>query len=345
MVLALALGNLSLCAALFFYPRLRGSAKRPGRRPRCHLGHGQAVPGGGLAAALPAWRGSRLTDPGRLCRAVCRRGAGSRRALWERPAAAAGGATCSAAGRWPSAYSPAPGCSTMMGLRVVAIASILGGPVLPGRRGSAGPPAGAAAPCCAVSWSWPCWCWRCWWPRAACWCFMPDGWEWISNAVLQGSVIGAFYLLMLSNGFGYLLLSREQAGAGTGAAGSGRSADRCAEPARLFPGAGAVDGAGAPAGHADRAGASSTLTSSSGSTTDYGHPVGDMVLRQVVDVCKSSCATATCWAAWAAPNLPAAAAHLAGRRDAGGRTHPRADRGAAGQGRARRDQHDGQPSA
>ena len=39
---------------------------------------------------------------------------------------------------------------------------------------------------------------------------MPDGWGWVSNNVLQVWSSAAFYLLMLINGFGYLLLTREQ---------------------------------------------------------------------------------------------------------------------------------------
>jgi diguanylate cyclase (GGDEF)-like protein len=39
---------------------------------------------------------------------------------------------------------------------------------------------------------------------------MPGGWGWISNSFLQLWSSAAFYLLMLLNGFGYLLLAREQ---------------------------------------------------------------------------------------------------------------------------------------
>lgn len=39
---------------------------------------------------------------------------------------------------------------------------------------------------------------------------MPGGWGWLSNTVLQAVSVHAFYLLMLLGGFGYLLLSREQ---------------------------------------------------------------------------------------------------------------------------------------
>ncbi|MBC7454256.1 MAG: GGDEF domain-containing protein [Massilia sp.] len=39
---------------------------------------------------------------------------------------------------------------------------------------------------------------------------MPGGWGWVSNNLLQVWSSAAFYLLMLVNGFGYLLLTREQ---------------------------------------------------------------------------------------------------------------------------------------
>ena len=39
---------------------------------------------------------------------------------------------------------------------------------------------------------------------------MPGGWGWLSNTLLAAVSIHAFYLLMLLGGFGYLLLSREQ---------------------------------------------------------------------------------------------------------------------------------------
>ncbi len=38
----------------------------------------------------------------------------------------------------------------------------------------------------------------------------PTGWGWLSNSLLQSLSSGAFYLLMLVGGFGYLLLTREQ---------------------------------------------------------------------------------------------------------------------------------------
>jgi diguanylate cyclase (GGDEF)-like protein len=38
----------------------------------------------------------------------------------------------------------------------------------------------------------------------------PEGWSWVGPLVLQGVGFGALYLMMLTNAFGYLLLSREK---------------------------------------------------------------------------------------------------------------------------------------
>ncbi len=39
---------------------------------------------------------------------------------------------------------------------------------------------------------------------------MPEGWSWVSSNLIQVTGFGALYLMMLSNGFGCLLLEREQ---------------------------------------------------------------------------------------------------------------------------------------
>ncbi|NRR28766.1 GGDEF domain-containing protein [Oxalobacteraceae bacterium] len=39
---------------------------------------------------------------------------------------------------------------------------------------------------------------------------LPEGWDWISANMIQTGAIAALYLLMLLNGFGYLLLARER---------------------------------------------------------------------------------------------------------------------------------------
>jgi hypothetical protein len=82
------------------------------------------------------------------------------------------------------------------------------------------------------------------------WSLLPEGVNGVSRWRCRAWAWWPLYLMMLSNAFGYLLLARAGAGR-AGAAGSGRSADRCAEPARLLPGADAVDRAGAPSRHAD----------------------------------------------------------------------------------------------
>jgi len=114
---------------------------------------------------------------------------------------------------------------------------------------------------------------------------LPDGWGWVSPAIIQGVGIGALYLMMLSNACGYLLLTREQ---------------QQGELARLE----VVD---ALTDVPNRRGFYQTLTPwialarRPGMPTsliilnldhfkrvndNYGHPVGDLVLKAMVDVCK-----------------------------------------------------------
>ncbi len=114
---------------------------------------------------------------------------------------------------------------------------------------------------------------------------MPGGWGWLSNALLQTWSSGAFYLLMLLGAFGYLLLAREQASA---------------ELARLA----LVDSVtGAPNQRsfyaalapwmalARRPGTPSALVlfdfdQFQRVNDSYGHPAGDTVLRSVIEVCQ-----------------------------------------------------------
>ncbi|MDB5915826.1 MAG: hypothetical protein JWR40_60 [Massilia sp.] len=114
---------------------------------------------------------------------------------------------------------------------------------------------------------------------------MPASWGWISNSLLQLWTSSAFYLLMLLNGFGYLLLAREQ---------GQRELERLAVvdaltdvPNRrgfftfLSPWLALARRPGVPT-----ALVLFDLDAFKRINDSYGHPAGDTVLRAVVDVCK-----------------------------------------------------------
>ena len=114
---------------------------------------------------------------------------------------------------------------------------------------------------------------------------MPGGWGWLSNAMLQSLSSGAFYLLMLLGGFGYLLLSREQLR---------QELERLAlvDPVTDIPNRRGFFAALAPwLALARRPGTPTALVifdfdQFKRVNDNYGHPAGDLVLRSVVEVCK-----------------------------------------------------------
>jgi diguanylate cyclase (GGDEF)-like protein len=113
----------------------------------------------------------------------------------------------------------------------------------------------------------------------------PAGWGWMSNELLRQLYSGALYLLMLLGGFGWLLLGRE------------RLQDELARLEVIDPLTDCVNRRGffgllAPwMALARRPGAPTSLVlfdldQFKRVNDSYGHPAGDVVLRTLVDVCK-----------------------------------------------------------
>ncbi|NHZ95146.1 GGDEF domain-containing protein [Massilia sp. CCM 8734] len=114
---------------------------------------------------------------------------------------------------------------------------------------------------------------------------MPEGWGWLSKGLLQVLTSAALYLLMLLNGFGYLLLAREHQRV---------ELDRLAlvDPLTDLPNRRSFFAALAPwMALARRPGQPSSLVMLDFDqfkrvNDSYGHPAGDTVLRSVAEVCK-----------------------------------------------------------
>ncbi len=114
---------------------------------------------------------------------------------------------------------------------------------------------------------------------------MPGGWGWLSKGLLQVLTSAALYLLMLLNGFGYLLLAREHQRV---------ELDRLAlvDPLTDLPNRRSFFAQLAPwMALARRPGQPSSLVMLDFDqfkrvNDSYGHPAGDTVLRSVAEVCK-----------------------------------------------------------
>ena len=114
---------------------------------------------------------------------------------------------------------------------------------------------------------------------------MPEGWGWLSKGLLQVLTSAALYLLMLLNGFGHLLLAREHQRV---------ELDRLAlvDPLTDLPNRRSFFAQLAPwMALARRPGQPSSLVMLDFDqfkrvNDSYGHPAGDTVLRSVAEVCK-----------------------------------------------------------
>ena len=281
MVLALALGNLTLCAALFFYEYESG--KSPSLSTWTISKQCQAV-----AWLLLYFRGSGVVpDPISIPvgYAVLFVGVALESgALWE-------GAGYSG---WRRITYPLLGLAIAaffvcyaideIGLRVVAAALILGLCYLSGTAALAAGwqggtmlrrflvIAGAVLALLVAA-------------RGLLVLLMPQGWGWLSNSMLQSFSSAAFYLLMLVGGFGYLLLAREQQQV---------ELARLAlvDPLTELPNRrGFFDKLAPWMALARRPGVPTALVlidldQFKRVNDSYGHPAGDALLRQVVEVCK-----------------------------------------------------------
>jgi len=283
LLLALALGNLSLCAALFFFAL---EARRSGQTARVHATWAWAKQCQAVAWGLLYFRGvlpDFLTIP--FANAVLFAGfALDASALWEQ------------AGRrvWRQYLLPALGAA--IGVYVgawllqlpaggrIAIASVaagfffLAGTAALGRGWSSGTllrrylVVSMLVLTAAVV-------------ARGLWSLLPEGVSWLNPSLVQGAGLGALYLMMLGNAFGYLLLAREQA---QGELARLESVDALTDvPNRrgfyqvLTPWIALARRPGTPTALIIL-----NLDQFKRVNDSYGHPAGDMVLKAMVDVCK-----------------------------------------------------------
>ncbi|CAN7441551.1 GGDEF domain-containing protein [Pseudoduganella sp. LjRoot289] len=113
----------------------------------------------------------------------------------------------------------------------------------------------------------------------------PEGWSWVGPVLLQGVGFGALYLMMLTNAFGYLLLSREKLQ-------SELARLEVVDPLTDVPNRRGFYNALAPwMALARRPGMPTALIILNMDqfkrvNDSYGHSVGDLVLKAMVDICK-----------------------------------------------------------
>ncbi len=281
MALALALGNLALCATLFFFDH---ASERAPMLSTWGLAK-QLQAGAWLLLALGA--AGVVPDPLALPAGY---------ALLFGGVAFESGARWQAAGyaRWRRVMLPALGVAVALflaawlideaGLRAVAAALILGAFYLSGAAAFALGWRGAgmlqrflalalALLALVVA------------ARGLLVLAMPGGWGWLSNGLLRQLSTAALYLLMLFDGFGCLLLARE------------RLQQELARLQVVDP----LTGVPNRRGFFDALGPWMALARRPGQPTalvlldldrfkrvndSYGHPAGDVVLRGVADVCR-----------------------------------------------------------